>query len=167
DIAGAMACEPLRYCLDRRRPKKHADLHRIDRKIGEDRVHLGGDETGRHVIDRGNALRVLRGQRGDDGRTIDAERGEGLQVRLDAGATARIRACDGDGNRGHDRPRRSSAPSTTARRSCAAFAGSPASESAEMTATPSAPAAITSAVLPALMPEMAQIGNWALRASTS
>src|SRR5262245_64140092 len=36
---------------------------------------------------------------------------------LDACPAARIRARNGDGDRGHDRPRRASAPSTTARRS--------------------------------------------------
>ena len=64
----------------------------------------------------------------------------------------------------HDRPRRASAPSTTPRKSCAAVPGSAASDSAEITATPSAPAAITSAALPAVMPAMAQIGNSGSRA---
>src|SRR5450830_103268 len=112
----------------------------------------------------GDAAGILRGQRRDYRGAIDAKRGEGLEIRLNAGAAARIRAGNGDGNRGHDRPRRASALSTTARRFCAAFPGSGASESAEITATPSAPAAITSAALLSLMPAMAQIGHFGSRA---
>ena len=57
----------------------------------------------RHVVDAGDAAGVLRGQRGDDRRAIDAERRKCLEVGLDAGAAARIRAGDGDGDRGHHR----------------------------------------------------------------
>ena len=172
DVVGAVTREPRRHRLNGRRTEQHADLHRIDREIGKDGVDLGADETGRHVVDRVHALRILRGERGDDACPIHPERGEGLQVRLDAGAAARIRTGDGDGNRGHglfgqDLPRRASAPSTAARNSCAAFAGSAARDSAEITATPSAPAAIVSPALLALMPEMAQIGNPGLRARTA
>ena len=50
---------------------------------------------------------------------------------------------------GHRRPRSASAASTTARNSRAAACGSGASDSAEITDTPSAPAPITAAALPA------------------
>src|SRR5664279_2045071 len=82
---------------------------------------------------------------------------------MNAGAAARIRAGYGDGNRGHGLPRRASAASTTARRLVAATVGSAAKDSAEITDTPSQPAAITSAALLSLMPAMAQIGNFASR----
>jgi hypothetical protein len=61
-----------------------------DVEIGEHRVDLRVHELRRHVVDAGHALGVLRGQRGDDERAVDAERGEGLEVGLDAGAAARI-----------------------------------------------------------------------------
>src|SRR6185312_14717039 len=104
-------------------------------------------------------LRVLRGERGNDAGAVDAERGEGLQVGLDAGAARGIRAGNGqrDGGR-HPCPRRFNASSTAARSSRAAATGSAASDSAEITATPSAPAAITSPALAAVMPAMAHTG---------
>ena len=60
---------------------------------------------------------------------------------------------------GHDAGRSASAASMTARSSRAAACGSGASDSAEITATPSAPAAIVAAALDASMPAMAQIGK--------
>ena len=41
---------------------------------------------GGHGMDAADTGGILRGQRGDDGGAIDAERGEGLQVGLNAGA---------------------------------------------------------------------------------
>ena len=103
-LLGSMALEAGGHRLDRGGLRQHADLHRIDVEIGEHRVDLRGDEIGRHVVDAGDALGVLRGQRRDHRGAIDAERGEGLQVGLDAGAAAGIRAGDGDGDRGHAPP---------------------------------------------------------------
>ncbi len=57
-----------------------------DRQIGKHRVDLRGDEFGRHLMDAADALGVLRGQRRDHGGAVDAERGERLEVGLDAGA---------------------------------------------------------------------------------
>ena len=93
------AVEPGCHRLDHRRLREHADLHRPHVEIGEHRIDLRRDEIRRHVVDAGDALGVLRGQRGDDAGAIDAERGEGLQVGLDAGAAAGIRAGNGDGDR--------------------------------------------------------------------
>ncbi len=152
-----MAREARRHRFDRRGARQHADLDGANRKIGEYRVHLRQDEVARHVADRRHALRVLRGQRGDDAGAIDAERREGFEIRLDAGAAARVGARDGERDRRHDL-RRSSAPSTTARSSRAAFPGSALRDSAEITATPSTPASTTAAALTALMPAMAQMG---------
>jgi len=50
-------------------------------------------------MNAGDAARVLRGQGGDDGGAIDAERGKALEVGLDTGATGRIRAGDGERDR--------------------------------------------------------------------
>ena len=68
------------------------------------------------------------------------------------------------GDRGHRPPSaRASAPSTTRAQVARRLGRSRrASDSAEITATPSAPAAITSAALAASMPAMAQIGKFAL-----
>ena len=74
---------------------------------------------------------------------VDAERGERLQVGLDAGAAAGIRAGDGDGDGGHRAPRSPAPASTIARSAPRRGRGSLGSEDAEITATPSAPAAIT------------------------
>ena len=158
-----IAVEPGGHRLDRRGAREHADLHRVDGEVGKHGVDLRGDEVRRHVVDAGDAQRVLRGQRGDHGGAVDAERREGLEVRLDAGAAAEVRAGNGDCNGGHDRPRCASARSTMPRSARAASLGSSASDSAEMIETPSAPAAITSAALLALIPAMPQVGNAPLR----
>ena len=47
----AVAREPRRHRLDRRRLRQHADLHRADREIGKHRVDLRRDEIRRHVVD--------------------------------------------------------------------------------------------------------------------
>ena len=61
-------------------------------KVGEHRIDLRGNEIRRHIVDTEHALGVLRGQRGDDGGAIDAERRERFQIRRDAGAAARIQS---------------------------------------------------------------------------
>ena len=108
----------------------------------------------------GDALGVLRGQRGDDRRAVDAERRKCLQVGLDAGAAAGIRARDGDGDRGHAPCLACASAASTMRATRARrLADRACSDSAEITATPSAPAAITGAALLASMPAMPQSGN--------
>ena len=93
-----MAIERRGNRVDRPGIGEHADLHRADVKVGEHRVHLRADEVRGHRMDAENARGVLRRKRGDDARAIDAERGKGLEVRLDAGAAARIRAGNGQGD---------------------------------------------------------------------
>ena len=67
--------------------RQHADLDGADVEIARHGVASGpatnSGGTDHHVVD---ALGVLRGQRGDGARAIDAERGEGLEIGLDAGA---------------------------------------------------------------------------------
>ena len=110
-------------------------------------------------MDSEHARGVLRRERSDRRGAVDAERGKRLEVGLDAGAAAGIRAGDGQGDCGHHVPFFASMASTTSRRPRAASAGSGASESAEMTATPSAPAAITAPALLASMPAMPRSGS--------
>src|SRR5262245_23287998 len=153
-----MCRETLCDRFDGRCLRQHAYLHGGDVEIREHRIDLRPGEIGRDIVNGAYALRVLRGQGGDDGGAVNSECSECLEIRLDASAAARVRTGNGDGDRGHGEPRRESTPSTTARKSCAAASGSGASERADITATPSAPAAITSAALSALMPAMAQMG---------
>src|SRR5262249_58633668 len=64
-------------------------------------VHWRGDELRRHVVDRAHALGVLRRERGDDRGAVDAERRERLEIGLDAGAAAGVRAGNGQSDRRH------------------------------------------------------------------
>ncbi|MGY4452385.1 hypothetical protein ACVWZR_007045 [Bradyrhizobium sp. i1.3.1] len=96
DMARLPARQRLRDRIDAGGLRHHADLHRADLEIGKHGVDLRDDEFGGHRVDAGDAARILRRQRRDRGGAIDAERGKGLQVGLDAGAAARIGAGDGE-----------------------------------------------------------------------
>src|SRR5438105_8418954 len=87
--------------LDRRKLRHHAGLDRADVEIAEHSVKLRGDEIARQVMNSADGFRVLRGQRRNDGGAVDAERGKGLEIGLNAGPTGGIRAGDGkrDGRR--------------------------------------------------------------------
>src|SRR5262249_3794114 len=166
--------KPGRNRFDDRALRHHSYLDRADIEIGKDGVHLRGDEVRWHVVDGAHPPRVLRRQRADDRGAIDAERRECFEISLDAGAAARIRA--GDGQRDwcrvlylsacwpgipcHPCPRCASASSTTPRSCRAAARGSSLSDSAEITATPSAPAAMTSPALRASIPAMPHSGSF-------
>ena len=80
--------------LDRRLVAEHPDLDRVDADVGGDRLDLGDDDLGRHRDHQLDADRVLGGDRGDRGRPVDAAARERLQVGLDAGAAAGVRAGD-------------------------------------------------------------------------
>jgi hypothetical protein len=86
---------------------EHPDLHRRRQEIGEDRVELLPDETGRKPLDGGDPAGVLGRARDDDGRPVQAVRREGQEVRLDPGAAPRVGARDGQHA---DRPRSPSGP---------------------------------------------------------
>src|SRR5215467_8383085 len=158
DVSWAVAVKALCHRFDGLSPRQHSDLHRVDVKVGKNSVDLRSNKIGWYIVNRGNALRILCRQRRNNRRAIDSESAERLQVGLNAGAAAGIRTSECYGNGGHGRPRCLSALSTTARSSPAAPCGSGASDKAEITATPSAPAAITLAAFPALIPAIAQIG---------
>ena len=70
--------------LDRRRIAQHAGLDRVGADVVQHARRSARDELRRHRVDRVHAQRVLRGQRGDRGRGIGAERGDRLDVGLDA-----------------------------------------------------------------------------------
>ena len=63
-------------------------------------------DIGRREWNARDASRVLRGERRDRAGAVDAERGEGLQIGLNARAAARIRAGDGQRDPGSRRARR-------------------------------------------------------------
>ena len=77
-----------------RRAEEHPGLRRVDADVVEHRLELGADELGRHLVDRRHAAGVLRGQRHDRAHPVAAEARERLQVGLDPGAAARVRAGD-------------------------------------------------------------------------
>src|SRR6516162_4483050 len=163
-----MAVEAGSDGVDRGRIAEHSDLDGTDGEVGEHRIDLRADEIGRHLMGGEHTGVVLRGEHGDNGSAIDAERGKRLEIRLDAGAAARIGAGDGECDRHrHQAPRFASVASTMPRKVRAAAAGSGASDSAEITATPSAPAAMTGAALPASMPAMPQTGSFGARACSA
>ena len=77
---------------------EHPDLDRVDADVREHRAHLREHDLRRDRMDGGDADRVLRGDRGDRARAVHAAARERLQVGLDAGAAAGVRA--GDRQRG-------------------------------------------------------------------
>src|SRR5262249_52516450 len=64
------------------------------REGAPDAFDLRDDELRRDGLPHRHAQRVLCGDRGDGARAVDSERGERLQIRLNAGAAARIAAGD-------------------------------------------------------------------------
>ena len=111
EVATITGSSTTLLCLWRARPSATAaitaafdsmpSLHRADLEIGEHRVDLRRDEIRRHVVDAGDALGVLRGERGDHRGAVDAERRKRLEIGLDARAAAGVRSRDGDGDGRH------------------------------------------------------------------
>ena len=85
--------------LDECARAQHAGLRRVDGDVVEDRVVLVGDEVRVDGIDPTDAVGVLRDESGDDGRAIGAERGEGLEIRVDARPAGRVSARDRERDR--------------------------------------------------------------------
>ena len=75
---------------------QHPDLHRVDAEVLGDGPDLREDHVGRDRMDGGHADRVLRGDRGDRCRPVNAGRRERLEVGLDARAAAGVRPGDGE-----------------------------------------------------------------------
>ncbi|MCW0424680.1 hypothetical protein NB713_002623 [Xanthomonas sacchari] len=84
---------------------EHAELDRADVEVGEAGIDLCAQERQRRHVYRGDAAGVLCGQRGGRRQPVHAVRGEGLEIRLDAGAAAGIGAgdaqCGDDGGFAH------------------------------------------------------------------
>ena len=77
---------------------EHAGFYGGDIEIGNDGAKLRGNEVRRYREDAGDAKRILRGQRRDDRRAVNAERGKRLEVSLNAGAAGGVGAGDGQRN---------------------------------------------------------------------
>ena len=82
--------ERLRDGLDDPRVGEHAGLHRVDTDVGGDGADLRADRLGRDRLEALDAARVLDRHRRDRGHPVNAERAERLEIRLDAGAPARV-----------------------------------------------------------------------------
>ena len=94
---GRLAGETRGDRLDDGRRGEHAGLERADRVGGQDRVELRDDEgRGRH-FDGVDAGGILRGERGDRGAGVEAERVEGADVGLQTGVAAAVAAGDRKG----------------------------------------------------------------------
>src|SRR5205807_7684211 len=82
--------------LDGRKLRHHADLDCADVEIAEYGIELRGDEIRRQRMNSADSFGVLRGQRRNDGGAVDAERGKGLEIGLNAGPSRGVRAGDGE-----------------------------------------------------------------------
>jgi hypothetical protein len=78
--------------IDDRTGEEHPGLGGVDADVVEDGIELGGDELRRDLVHSADPNRVLGRQRDDRGHTVGPVARERLQIGLDAGAAARIRA---------------------------------------------------------------------------
>ena len=96
--------EEQRHLFDHAAGVEHPGLGGIDADVGEDRLELRDDEGRGHLVDGGDARRVLGGQRDDRRHAVRSRGREGLQVGLDSGAAATVRAGDRQCSRYHCSP---------------------------------------------------------------
>jgi hypothetical protein len=75
--------------------REHPGLDRRDLEVLEDRVYLRLDEGYREVIGRGDGPGILGGDGGDHRHSEDPVRRHRLEIGLDPGAPAGVRAGDG------------------------------------------------------------------------
>ena len=103
--AGLQQAERVFDGADGLRGAEHPDLHGVDADVLCHLPDLLDDHLRRRRVHRADAGRVLRGQRRDRRHPVDAAARERLQVRLDAGAAAGVRAGDReDGGNGRLMP---------------------------------------------------------------
>ena len=94
DVRELVARDRIGDSQDDRRRREHADFGGVNLEVGRHGIDLRDDHRRVDLRDRGDAERVLRGDRGNRGTAVDAVRGERLEVGLDAGAAARVAAGD-------------------------------------------------------------------------
>ena len=80
----------LRDRLGDRSRREHPGLRRVHTDIGRDDRDLLRDDLGRQRLGPPDAPRVLHGDGGDRGHPVHPEHAEGLEVRLDPCAAARV-----------------------------------------------------------------------------
>ena len=85
DVFRRPARKPGNDGLDGPTLRHHPDLDGLDVEIAKYGIDLRGDEIGRYLMNAADAGGVLRGQRRDNGSTIDPECRKRLEVRLHAG----------------------------------------------------------------------------------
>src|SRR5690606_16923959 len=143
--------------LDGLYPRGHADLHPADIHVVVDGVYLCRDHVRRHIFHGPHASGVLCGERRDHAGSKYAERGEGLEVCLNAGTPAAVRAGYGERDLCHWQLSLRTA-STAARIARVAVAISAARKILEIMATPDAPARTTSPARIRSIPAIAPTG---------
>ena len=79
------------------RREQHSRLHRRWFQFGKHGFNLLLQHSWRARFDAEDAPGILRGEAGDGAGAVDAERGEGLQIRLHARAAAAVGTGDGEG----------------------------------------------------------------------
>ena len=87
-------------CADGFRGVEHSGFYGLGRQFFEDGLELLADDARGGGLDGEDAAGILGGEAGDGAGAVDAEGGEDLQVRLDAGAAAAVGAGDGQGDGG-------------------------------------------------------------------
>ena len=130
----------------------HADLDGIRHDIREYRIKLRRDKRRRNIQYIGDAERILRGQRRDDGHRIAAVDRDRLDIRLNACAADRIRSGDGQNLSDH-------LCTSSRRRRCAAALISFCAKIAETTAIPAMPEPRSCVAFSSLMPPIATTGT--------
>ena len=108
-VPGRAGRAPRRPPRPSRRVAEHPDLHGVDADVLGHRADLRDDHRRARRLHRVDADGVLRGQRGDRRHPVDAAARERLQVGLDAGAAAGVRAGDREDDAGCGSLRRSRA----------------------------------------------------------
>ena len=94
DVARAEARQLGRDRADQLGRVEHPDLHRVRPDVLEDRRDLRGRELRRHRVNPPHSLRVLGRERRDRRHPVAAEGRERLEIGLDAGPAAAVRAGD-------------------------------------------------------------------------
>ena len=90
-----MSTHRISYRADDLGRHQHPGLGRVGSDVRHDRVDLCNHELRWHGMDARHSGRVLGGQGGQCAHPVAAEREERLEVGLDAGTSAGIRAGDG------------------------------------------------------------------------
>src|SRR6185369_7198729 len=93
-LLGLQPFEALGDLLGGKGATDHPDLYRIDSDVTDNRFDLREDHLGRDRMNGTDTDSVLRSDGGDRSHRVTAKHGDGLDVGLNPGASARIRAGD-------------------------------------------------------------------------